>query len=182
MAGFFSKVDDFVNENVPNGWYSLAAMLGYNAMPTGGASGGFNWLPSGEMTIADGASQANGGTNFLSSLFGSSGATQGGGFIPDLAGQSTYADIGIDPASSGLDINSPLSDPASSYYNIAKTGNQRPWELELLKALTPQQQQQQQEEKDTSMQVKKGQMVAPSSLYSLLSPQVAVKAYRPTLL
>lgn len=59
--------------------------------------------------------------------------------------------------------------------------DQMPWELALLKMMT-QQQPQQQQEQSYQTQLKRGQAIQPSLLTTLLNPQNAVKAYRPTLL
>jgi hypothetical protein len=188
MAGFLSDVDDFVNEKVPGGWYSLAALLGYNTMPMGGASGaggGFSWLPSGEMTIADGAGAvggSSGGTNFLSSLFGGSQelAPMGNDYSRMVEMYPTSSGNIFEPSgmSSGqldqLNMQGMLS-------KLQQSGNQRPWELDALKMLMPQQQQPQKEEEQVA-QLKRGSAIPQSVLSSLLDPKVALKAYRPTLI
>lgn len=185
MAGFLSNVDDFVNEKVPNGWYSLAALLGYNAMPTSGAGagGGFSWLPSGEMTIADGATQAGGGTNFLSTLFGSSSTPAP---VVDLRSRQ----VEMYPTSGG-NIFEPSGMSAGQLdqlnlqgmlSRLQQSGNERPWELDALKMLTQPQQQQQQKQEEPTAQLKRGAIVPKAVLSSLLDPAIAVKAYRPTLI
>lgn len=119
--------------------------------------------------------------NFLS-LFSSSPSQLGQPFIPDMSGLSTYADIGIDPSSSAFDSNMGTYDPASPYYNLGGTtkrilpnfGNQMNQQL--------QQQLAQLNQIGELMQMKKGKQVENSTLSNLLSPQVALKVYRPTLL
>lgn len=64
---------------------------------------------------------------------------------------------------------------------LSQGGNQRPWELDLLKMLMPQQQAAQKQEEPLA-QLKKGVVIPQSILSSLLDPQTAVKAYRPTLI
>ena len=193
MAGFFSDLDDTVNDTV--GWENIAKALA--AYFTGGSSmaatnGGFEWLPSGEMTTFA-PTDSGGGTNFLSSLFGG-GKGSSGSFVPDLSGLSTYADIGIDPESSAFDSNMGTYDPASKYYDLGSSSS-------LLDSLLSKQKQQSmpnfgnQLQQQTQQQLgqlnqggdfgggmKKGQAVPEAVLYSLLSPQVALKAYRPTLI
>lgn len=195
MAGFFSDADDTVNDTV--GWENIAKALA--AYFTGGSSmaapnGGFEWLPSGEMTIADGASAmggSSGGTNFLSSLFGG-GKGSSGSFVPDLSGLSTYADIGINPESTVFDSNMGTYDPASKYYDLGSSSSLLDSLLSKQKSMPNfgnqiQQQTQQQlaqlnQGGDFGMGMRKGQAIPESILSSLLSPQVALKAYRPTLI
>ena len=173
-----SNIDDGVNDTI--GWDKVAALVAmYFGMPapTGaeGSAAGFEWLPSGEMTVfSPETAGASGGTN----IFGSS-------FIPDLSGQSTYADIGIDPASSGLDINAPLSDPAEPYYNYSFSSPSRPNQrMPDFGNLMNQQTQQELAglNQESPLGIKKGGQVSDSVLASLLDPSVAVKAYRPSLI
>lgn len=194
-----SKVDDFVNEEIPGGWYTVAAMAGgagYGGMGgLGGAgsgasgAGGFSFLPSGEMTVfsPETAGATSGGTNFLSSIFGgSSGATGSGEFIPDLSGQSTYGDIGIDPDSMIFDSNMGTYDVAEPYYNYqyASPTQQRPKNPDFGNQAQQQLAQQlgQLNQGGESGGMRKGQAIPTSVLASLLDPKNAVKAYRPTLL
>lgn len=195
MAGFFSDVDDTVNDTV--GWENIARAVA--AYFTGGASegalggsGGFEWLPNGEMTTFA-PTDSGGGTNFLSSLFGGNKGGSGS-FIPDFSGLSTYEDIGIDPDSSVFDSNIGTYDPAEPYYDMNKASS-------LLDSLLSKQKQQsmpnfgnqmqQQTQQqlgqlnqggDFGMGMRKGQAVPESVLASLLDPKVALKAYRPTLI
>jgi hypothetical protein len=127
--------------------------------------------------------------NFLSnipsnllSLFSSAPSQSGQPFVPDMSGLSTYADIGIDPASSAFDSNMGTYDPASQYYDIGgetkrmlpNFGNQMNQQL--------QQQLAQLNQSVEPMQMQRGKAVEQAILSSLLSPQTALKAYRPTLL
>lgn len=182
-----SNVDDGVNDVIPGGWYTVAAIVanamgvpmpisgGEGAAAEGSAAAGFEWLPSGEMTVfSPETAGASSGTNIFNSSF-----------IHDLSGQSTYADIGIDPASSGLDINAPLSDPAEPYYNYSFSSTSRPNQrMPDFGNLMNQQTQQQLAglNQESPLGIKKGGQVADSVLASLLDPSVAVKAYRPSLI
>lgn len=190
-----SKLDDGVNDAVPGGWATVAAvvanMMGVPMPISGGegaaASSGFEFLPSGEMTVfsPETAGATSGGTNFLSSIFGGSSGGSGE-FIPDLSGQSTYGDIGIDPDSMIFDSNMGTYDVAEPYYGYQysspaqqkfKTpdfGNQAQQQLA--------QQLGQLNQGGESGGMKKGQAIPTSVLASLLDPKNAVKAYRPTLL
>ena len=193
-----SKVDDFVNEEIPGGWYTVAAMAGgagYGSM--GGASsgasgaGGFSFLPSGEMTVyAPEASSAGGLSDFFSGLFKSS-TGNSGEFIPDLSGQSIYEDIGIDPDSSVFNVNDPIYDPAEPYYdykyeptNTSSQNKQKPKMPDFGSQSQQQLSQQlgQLNQGGESGGMRKGQAIPTSVLASLLDPKNAVKAYRPTLL
>jgi hypothetical protein len=196
MAGFFSDVDDTVNDTV--GWENILKALA--AYFTGGTSmaapnGGFEFLPSGEMTVADGASAiggSSGGTNFLSNLFsGSEGSS--GTFVPDLSGLSTYADIGIDPATTAFDSNMGTYDPASKYYNLNQSSliddllsKQRQQSMtnfgNQIQQQSAQQMAQLNQGGDFGMGMRQGQAVPQAILSSLLDPAVALKAYRPTLI
>jgi hypothetical protein len=64
---------------------------------------------------------------------------------------------------------------------LSQGGNERPWELDLLKMLMPQQQPQQNQEEPLA-QLKKGVVIPQATLSGLLDPSVALKAYRPTLI
>lgn len=192
-----SNVDDGVNDTI--GWEGVAAIIAMMMgipMPTGGAEGsaaastGFEWLPSGEMTVfnPETAGATGGSSNWLSGLFGGSSGTTSGEFIPDLSGQSIYEDIGIDPESSGLDINSPLSDPAEQYYDYKYSSPSSPsrqsQRMPDFGNLMNNQTQQQLAglNQESPLGIKKGGQVADSVLASLLDPSVAVKAYRPSLI
>ena len=193
MAGFFSDLDDTVNDTI--GWENIARAVG--AYFTGGASegalggsGGFEWLPNGEMTTFA-PTDSGGGTNFLSSLFG--GNKGSGTFTPDLSGLSTYEDIGIDPDSSVFDSNMGTYDPAEPYYDMNKSslldsllGKQKQQSMPNFGGQMQQQTQQQMAQLnqggDFGMGMRKGQAIPESVLASLLDPKVALKAYRPTLI
>jgi hypothetical protein len=119
--------------------------------------------------------------NWFASLFQPQ-AGYSGTFTPDMSGMSTYGDIGIDPASTAFDSNMGTYDPASQYYDLGgakKTmlpnfGNQMNQQL--------QQQLTQLNQVGDLMQMQRGNEVEQAILSSLLSPQVALKAYRPTLI
>lgn len=193
MAGFFSDLDDTVNDTV--GWENILKAIG--AYFTGGTSLGATGMPTDVMNIADASNSSgmfSGGTNFLSSLFGGSGGSSGT-FVPDLSGLSTYADIGIDPESSAFDSNMGTYDPASKYYDLGSSSS-------LLDSLLSKQKKQSmpnfggQMQQQTAQQlaqlndyqgmnsggIKKGQAIPQSVLSSLLDPTNALKAYRPTLI
>ena len=192
MAGFFSDVDDAVNNTI--GWDKLAAMVAmYFGMPTGGTgseslAGGFEWLPSGEMTVADGASAlggSSGGTNFLSSIFGSSGT-------PAPINPTDYSRmVEMYPTSSG-NIFEPAGMSPSQISSIQNAGNMSLLQDKLSARSMPnfgsqmQQQTAQQlaqlNQGNESGGMKKGSVIPQSILSSLLDPKSAVKAYRPTLI
>jgi hypothetical protein len=193
-----SQTDDFVNEEIPGGWYTVAALVGANTygMPTGGAEGagatGFEFLPSGEMTVFSpetvGATSGatGGGTNFLSSLFG---------------GSSELAPMGNDysrmvemyPTSSG-NIFEPAGMSPSQISSIQQTGDMSLLQDRMAnKSRMPdfgksaQQQAAQQladlnQGGDLGGGMRKGQAIPQAILSSLLDPSVALKAYRPTLI
>lgn len=192
MAGFFSDVDDAVNDTI--GWDKLAAMVAmYFGMPTGGTgteslAGGFEWLPSGEMTVADGASAlggSSGGTNFLSSIFGSSGT-------PAPLNPTDYSrTVQMYPTSSG-NIFEPAGMSPTDIAGIQNAGNMSLLQDKLSARSMPnfggqmQQQTAQQlaqlNQGGESGGMKKGSVIPQSILSSLLDPKNAVKAYRPTLI
>jgi hypothetical protein len=192
MAGFFSDVDDAVNDTI--GWDKLAAMVAmYFGMPTGGTgaeslAGGFEWLPSGEMTVADGASAlggSSGGTNFLSSIFGSSGT-------PAPLNPTDYSrTVQMYPTSSG-NIFEPSGMSPTDIAGIQNAGNMSLLQDKLSARSMPnfggqmQQQTAQQlaqlNQGGESGGMKKGSVIPQSILSSLLDPKSAVKAYRPTLI
>jgi len=199
MSGFFSKVDDFVNDEIPGGWYTVAALAGgagYGMSggfgaggSTSGASGAgsFSFLPSGEMTVfsPETASATSGGTNFLSSLFG---------------GSSELAPMGNDysrmvemyPTSSG-NIFEPSGMSPSQISSIQNMGDMSLLQERMANRSMPdfgkssQQQAAQQlanlnQGGDLGGGIKKGQTIPQSILSSLLDPSNALKAYRPTLI
>jgi hypothetical protein len=195
-----SQTDDFVNEEIPGGWYTVAALAGgagygmnggfgagSSASGAGGA-GGFSFLPSGEMTVfsPETAGATGGGSNFLSGIFGSPAA--GTEFVPDLSGQSTYADIGINPDSMIFDSNMGTYDPASKYYDYSyasQKSQQKPRMPDFGKSAQQQAAQQLADLNqggDSGGGMRKGQAIPQAILSSLLDPSVALKAYRPTLI
>lgn len=190
-----SQTDDFVNEEIPGGWYTVAALVGANTygMPsggTGGSSGGFSFLPSGEMTVfspetlgATGGS--GGGTNFLSNLF---------------TGSSELAPMGNDysrmvemyPTSSG-NIFEPAGMSPSQISSIQQMGDQALLRDQLASRQrmpdfgqqTQQQAAQQLAQLNQDNQsggMRKGQAIPQAILSSLLDPANALKVYRPTLI
>jgi hypothetical protein len=192
-----SQTDDFVNEEIPGGWYTVAALAGgagYGmnggfGAGTGGASGagGFSFLPSGEMTVfsPETAGASGGGTNFLSSLFG---------------GSSELAPMGNDysrmvemyPTSSG-NIFEPAGMSPSQISSIQQMGDMSLLQERMAGRSMPdfgksaQQQAAQQlaeltQGGDFGMGMRKGQAIPQAILSSLLDPSVALKAYRPTLI
>lgn len=193
MAGFLSKLDDFVNDEIPGGWYTVAAMAGgagygMSGSGTGGASaGGFEFLPSGEMTVfsPETAGATGGGTNFLSSLFGGS---------QELApmGNDYSRMVEMYPTSSG-NIFEPAGMSPSQISSIQGMGDMSLLQDRMAnKSRMPdfgksaQQQAAQQlaefNQGGESGGMRKGQAIPQSILSSLLDPAVALKAYRPTLI
>jgi hypothetical protein len=188
MAGFLSDVDDTVNDTV--GWENILKALA--AYFTGGTSmaapnGGFEFLPSGEMTVADGASaigSSSGGTNFLSNIFG---------------GSSELAPMGNDYSrmvemypTSGGNIFEPAGMSPSQISSIQGMGDMSLLQDRLASRSMPnfggsiQQQAAQQmaqlNQGGESGGMRKGQAIPQAILSSLLDPSVALKAYRPTLI
>jgi hypothetical protein len=189
MAGFLSDLDDTVNDSI--GWEGVAALVAMMmGMPTGGASGagGFEWLPSGEMTVADGAGAiggSGGSTNFLSSLFGGS---------QELApmGNDYSRMVEMYPTSSG-NIFEPAGMSPSQISSIQGMGDMSLLQERLAGRSMPnfgnstQQQATQQlaqlnQGGDSGGGMRKGQAIPQAILSSLLDPSVALKAYRPTLI
>lgn len=193
MAGFFSKVDDFVNEEIPGGWYTVAALAGgggyygmnggFAGAPTGASSTGFSFLPSGEMTVfsPEVATTAS-NPSWLSSLF-----TQPPAPVVDGTRQ-----VSMYPTSSG-NIFEPSGMSASEISSIQGIGDSALAQQRLADKMRPRMpnmgggQQQTQADilnrlDDVQMQMRRGQQVQPSTLASLLDPRVAVKAYTPTLI
>jgi hypothetical protein len=187
MAGFLSDVDDTVNDSI--GWEGVAAIIASMfGMPTGGAgAGGFEFLPSGEMTVfnPETAGATSGGTNFLSSLFG---------------GSSELAPMGNDYSrmvemypTSGGNIFEPAGMSPSQISSIQGMGDMSLLQDRLANRSMPnfggsaQQQAAQQlaqlnQGGDFGMGMRKGQAIPQAVLASLLDPSVALKAYRPTLI
>lgn len=192
-----SQTDDFVNEEIPGGWYTVAALVGANAygMPAGGTggssgAGGFSFLPSGEMTVfspetlgATGGS--GGGTNFLTNLF---------------TGSSELAPMGNDysrmvemyPTSSG-NIFEPAGMSPSQISSIQQMGDMSLLQDRMAnRSRMPdfgQQAQQQAAQQlgqlnqgGESGGMRKGQAIPQAILSSLLDPANALKVYRPTLI
>lgn len=188
MAGFFSKLDDEVNDSI--GWEGVAALVAAAmGMPTGGTSGagGFEFLPSGEMTVfnPEAAGATSGGTNFLSSLFGGS---------PELApmGNDYSRMVEMYPTSSG-NIFEPAGMSPSQISSIQGMGDMSLLQERMAgKGRMPnfgnqmqQQAAQQLAELNQDNQfggMRKGQAIPQSILSSLLDPANALKAYRPTLI
>jgi hypothetical protein len=193
MAKFLSKLDDFVNDKIPGGWYTVAAMAGgagYGGMSGMGSgasgAGGFEFLPSGEMTVfnPETAGATGGGTNFLSSLFG---------------GSSELAPMGNDysrmvemyPTSSG-NIFEPAGMSPSQISSIQGMGDMSLLQERMAGKSMPNfgksaQQQAAQQLADLNQGgesggMRKGQAIPQAILSSLLDPSVALKAYRPTLI
>jgi hypothetical protein len=186
MAGFLSDVDDTVNDSI--GWEGVAALVAMMmGMPTGGTggSGGFEFLPSGEMTVFNPeAAGASGGTNFLSNIFG---------------GSSELAPMGNDysrmvemyPTSSG-NIFEPAGMSPSQISSIQGMGDMSLLQERMAGKSMPdfgksaQQQAAQQlaefNQGGESGGMRKGQAIPQAILSSLLDPSVALKAYRPTLI
>jgi hypothetical protein len=189
-----SQTDDFVNDEIPGGWYTVAALVGANTygMPTGGAegsggAGGFSFLPSGEMTVfsPETAGASGGGTNFLSSLFGGS---------QELApmGNDYSRMVEMYPTSSG-NIFEPSGMSPSQISSIQQMGDMSLLQERMANRSMPdfgkstQQQAAQQMAQlnqggDFGMGMRKGQAIPQAILSSLLDPSVALKAYRPTLI
>lgn len=189
MAGFFSDVDDAVNDTI--GWEGVAALIAMMmGMPTGGATGssGFSWLPSGEMTVSEGASAlggSSGSTNFLSGLFG------GGSELAPVNPTDYSRVVQMYPTSSG-NIFEPAGMSAADIASIQNAGNMSLLQDSLTSKGMPnfgsqmQQQTAQQlaqlNQAIDSNGIKKGSVVPASVLSTLLDPKNALKAYRPTLI
>jgi hypothetical protein len=187
-----SQTDDFVNDEIPGGWYTIAALVGANAygMPTGGTSGagGFEFLPSGEMTVfnPETAGATSGGTNFLSNLFGGSSelAPMGNDYsrmvemYPTSSG-NIFEPAGMSPSQissiQGMGDMSLLQERMANKSSMPDFGGQ-------IKQQAAQQLADLNQGGDSSSGIRKGQAVPESILASLLDPSVALKAYRPTLI
>lgn len=194
-----SQTDDFVNEEIPGGWYTVAALVGANAygMPTGGTggssgAGGFSFLPSGEMTVfspetAGATSGATGGgSNFISNLFG------GSSELAPLNPTDYSRAVEMYPTSSG-NIFEPAGMSPSQISSIQGMGDMSLLQERMAGRSMPnfgnstQQQAAQQlaqlnQGGDMGGGMKKGQAIPQAILSSLLDPSVALKAYRPTLI
>jgi hypothetical protein len=188
MAGFLSDVDDTVNDSI--GWEGVAAIIASMfGMPTGGTSGtgGFEFLPSGEMTVfnPETAGATSGGTNFLSSLFGSN---------SELApmGNDYSRMVEMYPTSGG-NIFEPAGMSPSQISSIQSMGDMSLLQDRMASKSMPnfggsmQQQNAQQlaqlnQGDDMGGGMRKGQAIPQAILSSLLDPSVALKAYRPTLI
>jgi hypothetical protein len=194
-----SQTDDFVNDEIPGGWYTVAALAGGagygmnggfgaggSASGAGGA-GGFSFLPSGEMTVfsPETAGASGGGTNFLSSLFGGS---------QELApmGNDYSRMVDMYPTSSG-NIFEPAGMSPSQISSIQGMGDMSLLQERMAGRSMPdfgksaQQQAAQQMAQlnqggDFGGGMRKGQAIPQAILSSLLDPAVALKAYRPTLI
>jgi hypothetical protein len=103
-------------------------------------------------------------------------------FVPDMSGQSTYADIGIDPSSSAFDSSMGTYDLSEPYYNLQNTSKKMMPNYGTQMQQQLQQQLGQLNQGGDSGGMRKGQAVPESVLASLLDPKVALKAYRPTLI
>jgi hypothetical protein len=193
-----SQTDDFVNEEIPGGWYTVAALVGANAygMPTGGTggsggAGGFSFLPSGEMTVfspetvgaTSGAS--GGGSNFLTNLF------TGSSELAPLNPTDYSRAVEMYPTSSG-NIFEPTGMSPSQISSIQQMGDMSLLQDAMANRSMPnfgssmQQQTQQQlgqlNQGGDSGGMRKGQVIPQAILSSLLDPNNALKAYRPTLI
>ena len=195
-----SQTDDFVNEEIPGGWYTVAAlaaggagygMNGGTGAETGAGGGGFSFLPSGEMTVfspetVGATGGTTGGTNFLSSLFGSSGElapmnptdySRAVEMYPTSSG-NIFEPSGMSPSQissiQNMGDQALLSDQLASRQRMPDFGQQS--QQETAKQLA------QLNQGGESGGMRKGQKIPVSLLASLLDPQNAVKAYRPTLL
>jgi hypothetical protein len=194
-----SQTDDFVNEEIPGGWYTVAALVGANAygMPTGGtggsgSAGGFSFLPSGEMTVFSpetvGATSGTtgGGSNFLTNLF------TGSSELAPLNPTDYSRSVEMYPTSSG-NIFEPSGMSPSQISSIQQMGDMSLLQDSMANRSMPnfgQQSQQQAAQQlaqlnqggDSSGGMRKGQVIPQAILSSLLDPNNALKAYRPTLI
>lgn len=187
-----SQTDDFVNDEIPGGWYTVAALVGANAygMPSGGTggSGGFSFLPSGEMTVFSpetAGATSGGSSNFLANLFG------GSSELAPLNPTDYSRAVEMYPTSSG-NIFEPAGMSPSQISSIQSMGDSALLKEQMAGRsrmpdfgnLMNQQTQQQLAglNQESPLGIKKGGQVAESLLASLLDPAVAVKAYRPSLI
>jgi hypothetical protein len=189
-----SQTDDFVNDEIPGGWYTVAALVGANTygMPTSGAegaggAGGFSFLPSGEMTVfsPETAGASSSGTNFLSSLFGGSQelAPMGNDYSRMVEMYPTSSGNIFEPAGmSPSQISSIQGMGDMSLLQERMAGSSMPDFGKSTQQQTAQQLAQLNQGGDMGGGMRKGQAIPQSILSSLLDPSVALKAYRPTLI
>jgi hypothetical protein len=192
-----SQTDDFVNDEIPGGWYTVAALVGANTygMPSGGtggsgSAGGFNFLPSGEMTVfspetVGATSSTGGGSNFLTNLF------TGSSELAPLNPTDYSRSVEMYPTSSG-NIFEPAGMSPSQISSIQGMGDMSLLQERMAGKSMPdfgksaQQQAAQQlaqfNQGGESGGMRKGQAIPQAILSSLLDPSVALKAYRPTLI
>jgi len=196
-----SQTDDFVNEEIPGGWYTVAALaggagygmnggFGAGGSASGAGATGFEFLPSGEMTVfsPETAGATGGGSNFLSSLFG------GSSELAPLNPTDYSRAVEMYPTSSG-NIFEPAGMSPSQISSIQGMGDMSLLQEKMANRSIPdfgksaqQQAAQQLAQLNDSNQdnqiggIKKGQAIPQAILSSLLDPSVALKAYRPTLI
>lgn len=188
-----SQTDDFVNDEIPGGWYTVAALVGANTygMPTGGtggSGGGFSFLPSGEMTVfsPETAGATSGGSNFLTNLF------TGSSELAPLNPTDYSRSVEMYPTSSG-NIFEPAGMSPSQISSIQQMGDMSLLQDKMAnRSRMPdfggQMQQQvaqqlaQLNQDNESGGMRKGQAIPQALLSSLLDPNNALKAYRPTLI
>lgn len=190
-----SQTDDFVNEEIPGGWYTVAALVGANTygMPSGGTggssgAGGFSFLPSGEMTVfsPETAGATSGGSNFLTNLF------TGSSELAPLNPTDYSRSVEMYPTSSG-NIFEPSGMSPSQISSIQQMGDMSLLQDKManrsrMPDFNSQMQQQtaqqlaQLNQDNQSGGMRKGQAIPQSLLSSLLDPSNALKAYRPTLI
>jgi hypothetical protein len=198
-----SQTDDFVNEEIPGGWYTVAAMAGgagygmnggFGAGGTAGTAGsaggagGFSFLPSGEMTVfsPETAGATSGGSNFLTNLFA------GSSELAPLNPTDYSRSVEMYPTSSG-NIFEPSGMSPSQISSIQQMGDMsllqdRMANRSRMPDFNSQMQQQtnqqlaQLNQDNQSGGMRKGQAIPQSLLSSLLDPANALKAYRPTLI
>jgi hypothetical protein len=191
-----SQTDDFVNDEIPGGWYTVAALVGANTygMPSGGTSGsgsagGFSFLPSGEMTVfsPETAGATGGGSNFLTNLF------TGSSELAPLNPTDYSRSVEMYPTSSG-NIFEPAGMSPSQISSIQQMGDMSLLQDRMANrsrmpdfGKSAQQQAAQQladlnQGGDSGGGMRKGQAIPQSILSSLLDPSNALKAYRPTLI
>jgi hypothetical protein len=195
-----SNVDDGVNDTI--GWEGVAALVAMMmGMPTGtfggssagaaGGSTGFSFLPSGEMTVFSpetvGATSGatGGGSNFLTNLF------TGSSELAPLNPTDYSRAVEMYPTSSG-NIFEPAGMSPSQISSIQGMGDMSLLQDAMANRSMPnlgssmQQQTQQQlgqlNQGGDSGGMRKGQVIPQAILSSLLDPNNALKAYRPTLI
>jgi hypothetical protein len=190
-----SNVDDGVNDTI--GWEGVAAlvamMMGMPSTGTGGtgSAGGFSFLPSGEMTVfspetVGATSSAGGGSNFLTNLF------TGSSELAPLNPTDYSRAVEMYPTSSG-NIFEPAGMSPSQISSIQQMGDMsllqdRMASRNRMPDFGGQMQQQaaqqlaQLNQDNESGGMRKGQAIPQALLSSLLDPNNALKAYRPTLI